>query len=823
MPIFTRDHVVLQGRTETFPYTSNLSARNHLTIRQGLNRTEQGNYVRNQLVAAVEEFGPTEDGEFVYIVFQSPPGFDLDLDKFDGASQNIRLASYHKRYVNGNPEDGYYYEATVFLNKRAISQFLRKIEKYIEKDVEEGKNPPNLSLIANINEIRAATLESFWQEPELPFPEAGQSIWWEIWLSRGIEETSAEIQPMLDNLSNADLQIGKNILSFPEHFVFLIRGTSEQLGTTVLYFDRLSELRKPRDTADFFTDLDLAGQQAWLNDLRQRVDNLTNQSQVSICLLDTGINRGHDLLQDLVPIKNVSAVNAAWTSNDTSDGTGHGTPMAGLALYGDLTDLLGIQDRIQIYHHLESIKLIERGQPHTPELYGAVTIEAVSRAVLMNPQHKRVVCMAITTDAIDHAGKPSSWSSAVDQLLFGSVDERNTNTLMFISSGNVAIDDRINFPLVNDDCSIEDPAQAFNAITVGGYTLKDNLDLVNHPHSTVLARRGGMSSCNTTSVHWFSGWCKKPDIVMESGNHAVNAGNLQSQDKLEVLSISKGGVGRNNFKLFGDTSGATALASKFAAELYVAYPNLWPETIRGLMIHSADWTPAMLNNRQIWQLNTQEQAKLLQRVGYGVPNMQKARYSANNSLSLIAERSLKPYKRDEGGSYIATDEFHLFDLPWPQEVLEDMLDQQVTLKLTLSYYIEPKPGTRNYNIAASYSSHNLRFKVIDRGENPEFFKGRVSKAMKQEGYQAEGTEHWILGDEVRNRGSIHKDLWRCSAADLATRNKIAVYPIGGWWKNSKRLKRYENTIRYSLIVTIEAENVEVDILTPVLNQIAIPV
>ena len=95
--------------------------------------------------------------------------------------------------------------------------------------------------------------------------------------------------------------------------------------------------------------------------------------------------------------------------------------------------------------------------------------------------------------------------------------------------------------------------------------------------------------------------------------------------------------------------------------------------------------------------------------------------------------------------------------------------------------------------------------------------------MRQEGYVSEGGEHWVLGDDVRNRGSIHKDLWHGSAADLAVRNKIAVYPIGGWWKSSKRLMRYENSIRYSLIVTIESPNVDIDILTPVLNLVAIPI
>ena len=74
--------------------------------------------------------------------------------------------------------------------------------------------------------------------------------------------------------------------------------------------------------------------------------------------------------------------------------------------------------------------------------------------------------------------------------------------------------------------------------------------------------------------------------------------------------------GRSWLYSFGDTSAATALASKFAAELYYSYSNLWPETIRGLIVHAADWTPAMLNNRTIRQLSETERKKLIQQVGY---------------------------------------------------------------------------------------------------------------------------------------------------------------------------------------------------------------
>jgi hypothetical protein len=44
---------------------------------------------------------------------------------------------------------------------------------------------------------------------------------------------------------------------------------------------------------------------------------------------------------------------------------------------------------------------------------------------------------------------------------------------------------------------------------------------------------------------------------------------------------------------FRDTSAAAAQGIRMATILQAEYPNLWPETIRALLIHSAEWTDAM--------------------------------------------------------------------------------------------------------------------------------------------------------------------------------------------------------------------------------------
>lgn len=70
---------------------------------------------------------------------------------------------------------------------------------------------------------------------------------------------------------------------------------------------------------------------------------------------------------------------------------------------------------------------------------------------------------------------------------------------------------------------------------------------------------------------------------------------------------------------------------------------------------------------------------------------------------------------------------------------------------------------------------------------------------------------------------MHSDIWKGSAAELASRGEIAIYPTTGWWKSRQALKQYDRAVRYSLIVSIKAPEVDVDLYTPIINKVAAPV
>lgn len=255
------------------------------------------------------------------------------------------------------------------------------------------------------------------------------------------------------------------------------------------------------------------------------------------------------------------------------------------------------------------------------------------------------------------------------------------------------------------------------------------------------------------------------------------------------------------------------------------YPHLRPETIRALIVHSAEWTDPM--RRMFMTSGTPKDRikRLIKHCGFGVPNLDRALWSANNSLTLIVQDSLQPFEKIDANQP-KTRDMHLHRLPWPTEVLESLGEAEVEMRVTLSYFIEPNPAERGIKGRYRYESHGLRFDVKRPLETENDFRARINRLVRdeEEGTPTGGNDpDWVLGTQLRHLGSIHSDTWRGEAAKLAQRGCLAVYPALGWWKTRTLLQRFNKQARYALLISIRASEVDVDIYNPVRNMVAIPV
>ncbi|MBS1087321.1 S8 family peptidase [Gluconobacter sphaericus] len=754
--------------------------------------------------ASTDELISSRDAKFEgdpgnYIDFETLPNHPLpDLN---WTSKGIRLAT------SGRTGDGNAI-GTIYVPEREREFIRTKLNEYQTKRSEKNGRPSHEARFASIEYFRAARLESLWVDRR-PIPDMGVKTWWECWC------WPDRIANFAAKALAANVTLGEGRLHFAEREVVFVFADQQMIARIVASSDAVAELRLGRDDASFYTcDISRDDQHGWIEAAVERLELDDDRATVSVCLLDTGVNRAHPLLAPIFSAEDLHSVNPDWGVDDHH---GHGSEMSGLAIFGDLTNILSSSDPIRSRYIGESVKLLSPGgfEPTAPQSYGLITQQALLRPEIAKPDRSRVYCMAITQPEV-FGPKATSWSATLDLSSFGG-DELSDllRRLVCVSAGNLPdglhhteLEDRDNY-------EIEDPAHAWNVLTAGGYTQKGPIAEASYRHWACAAEVGALSPYSRVSAAWARGVSPiKPELVLEAGNQGIDTagGNMISGiDSLSLLTTSNTPL-THPLALFWATSAATALLAGMGAELLADNNNLWPETVRALLTHSAQWTPTMEGQLFATQQKSQR-LLMLRRFGYGVPSLERALRSASNSLALVAQQEIQPFIRERGRAP-RLNQVHFYDLPWPKEALLELAEHEVRLRVTLSYFIEPNPSADAPLSPARYRSAGLRFDLRRRNETQSAFEARINDlAEEEEEAPATAAEDpgRVLGERSISAGSLHVDEWRCNAADLADRGSIAIFPVGGWWKTSKDHARNNGIMRYALIITIDAGDVEQDL------------
>ncbi len=758
---------------------------------------------------------PLESVIGIQIEFESFPDIALAVESLANETHKIELLNVTHR------NDKTF--ATIFVPEGKLSAFEKKLRDYLsEKKNKNGGAIDNRPLIDAIRSFRVAALEVLWTDDLDQLPEDfEQSFWWEVWLPVRVNRQGV-LHDFTLLASAIGIEVSPQSLRFPESSVLLAKSNRRQFSQTSLLLNNISELRRAKETAAFFDEIPANQQHEWTDELLSRASfSKATDTTPYVCILDTGVNIGHPLLNPVIGREDQFSLDENWTGTDDD---GHGTGCAGLVAWGDLTSVLDSDSMIEIDHRLESVKTLRRHGDNEGKHLGIVTADSISLPEIEHPFRTRIISMALSaTDARDR-GRPSAWSAAIDSLSADYLGESEKPRLIVLSAGNASnsLTDMIKYPDYNVLQDVHDPAQAWNAITVGAYTEKVTITDDDCADYTALAPFGGLSPFSTTSTTWEKSTPIKPEIMFEGGNVGIDQHSCASIPSLCLLTTHNE-ITTRLFSTFHATSAATALASRFAAEIYVQYPKLWPETVRALMVHSAQWTDAMCEQFSHGSTPRQQAQHRIRCVGFGVPNLDRALWNANNSLALVIEDQLQPFDKIKGKA-VATRDMHLHDLPWPKESLLELGETHVEMTVTLSYFIEPNPSSRGVKGKYSYPSHSLKFDVKRATESVDDFRKRINRQArdKEEGTSGKTTDpDWLLGSQFRHKGSIHKDVWSGTAADLAERGKIAIYPAIGWWKTRTKLARYNKSARYALIVSISVPDVKTDIYNEVFNLLEI--
>ncbi|PGX26356.1 hypothetical protein COE22_12645 [Bacillus cereus] len=692
-----------------------------------------------------------------------------------------------------------------------------KILKFQMEDTPSGKAKYQ-DMMNTIESISMALIGQIWVDDLRFLPEINEtSHWWEIWLlgGRDNQQEARELRDEFFNLCGQyQIRYDDIYLQFQERQVILIYAKGADLAEIVCTLSTVVEIRRPsKAIADWYfreSGLNLSA-----DSMEELLLSPSAEHNVHITLLDTGIAYNHPMLRKAIHESSLFSIDE---SGDVSDYNGHGTSMAGLLLYDNLANVITSGRAYQLPAWIESVRIPLAETNEGLHLWGS-TIRSAIEMVEESSQNKRIYCMAISEDPNNQnvgsheLGKPSSWSATIDDLIYN--DGENPR-LFLIAAGNIQEHHikKNTYPYLNLTSQLLDPAQSRNAITVGAMTDLDKLtDTSMEMLYTPVAEKGQMSPYSRS--HLIANDAIKPDIVCEGGNVANDVDDTfcSTESGLCLVSTYKDVI-HNPYTIFNATSAATANATRMLARIWNENPTLRLETIRGLLIHSATWTSQMKEQFS----NTRD---LLRACGYGVPNLELAMHSLTSRVTLIAETKIQAQYEKEVPEIDSMEntikmvkkkvrDMYVYELPWPEELLLGLGDLQVELRVTLSYFMEPNPK-RNFS---KYEGAGLKWEMKKVDENDTEFYQRVNHAMRGEGEQNfTGDTGWTIGIQKRSRGTIQSDRWYGTAAELASRNKIAIYTTYGWWNDRKEFK--DKAFNFSVIISIVTEESSIDLYTPI--------
>ncbi len=736
-----------------------------------------------------------EEASREIIAIVPEPGAELAAPSFADAATGVRL-------VGSDPDSGV---VIIDAPTPELPALRRKLDEFADTSkLTPGGHPRHEPLLAPVRELRRAALADVGAPSLLTLP-VDAAHWIEIGCAGGIYEQAGTAR----SRRQIERQLAR--VAPTARIVAQFTATSQVVFYAKL---NLTQLRALLEATDCIYEVFPSEPKIrdWLLhehdevDLAKHVLSPPPKDAAVVVLLDSGIAATHPLLASAV----LSADSVVPGVTSGIDIDGHGTEMAGVALHSDGVGAIVQLGQGNAPHWLQSVKVITSDSSSSDEsarsTWAPMTVEAIGKAEAVAGVRNRAFVMAVTADLDPLV--PTTWSQAIDQLAYNDGKGR----LVCISAGNADsgnVDILTGYPQLNLVQSIQDPAQAWNALTVGAYTARDQMPNDDSFRTYApIAPAGGISPHSSSRPLGAVRVPNKPEIVFEGGNVAFD-GELPDPTVGTLTALTTGHRPNRPLSAIWATSEAAARAGNLSAAIWTADPALRPATVRGLQVHSASWTEKM--EEQFESLDDR-----LRICGYGVPDPAMAISCARERATVVIEdvmpnavivdRPRKEPPRRAGVSPTERVAEHIakfFRLPIEdQRLLEHPHD--VELRVTLSYFAEIQTYRRR-----AFRGLDLRWDMQGPQEAEDAFRWRVNKRVREQTADKHKGKSfkWDVGPERRENGTVQSDRWSGPASFLAGSKLIAVMPVLGWWNQYVGFRTKE--LPFSLIVTIRSPGLDI--------------
>jgi hypothetical protein len=522
-----------------------------------------------------------------------------------------------------------------------------------------------------------------------------------------------------------------------------------------------------------------------------------------VCVIDSGIQERHPLLKAAIDCDN----STSWVPGETDQfadrvrNGGHGTRVAGAVIYPITIPRTGKEKAIC---WIQNARVLDVNcqlpkQLFPPKLLGDIVDFYHGKTTT------RIFNHSITGSVPCHTQYMSPWAAAIDNLTW------KNDILFIVAAGNLPFSGKIGYTrlsvkdhlaanrlcpdyLLENSCRIANPAQSFQALTVGSIS----------PASYHALSYSSISQKDKPSAFSCSGlgiWDTiKPEVVEYGGDlikdESIPPNIISRKEVCPELVRSTLNAGPAVAADTVGTSYATPKVSHIAACLAAELPDESCLLYRALIVQSARWPE--------W---AEEKLDTVRQIGYGIPNIDRALGNSPNRITLITREN----------RYIKARQAHVYQIKLPEGWRSQGKEHEILVEVTLSYKAQPRRTRRNRR---KYLSTWLDWDCSKKEEDPEIFLARILKEYDTPENADKGQEvfQWTLGKKAKNYGKIHgvsrsagtvqKDWTVVKSFELREAFCIAVVGHEGWNNDP------DAEAPYSLVISFEAIASDIPIYTP---------
>jgi hypothetical protein len=584
----------------------------------------------------------------------------------------------------------------------------------------------------------------------------------------------------------------------PDSFSCRIQISGKGLKDLVFNFPYIFDVSEPDEFAEFV-------EREALSD----VDTPTFKLQApklnapKVCVIDSGIQERHPLLKAAIDCDN----STSWVPGETDQiadrvrNGGHGTRVAGAVIYPITIPRTGKEKAICWIQNARvlDVNCYLPKQLFPPKLLGDIVDFYHGKTTT------RIFNHSITGSVPCHTQYMSPWAAAIDNLTW------ENDILFIVAAGNLPFSGKIGYTrlsvkdhlaanrrcpdyLLENSCRIANPAQSFQALTVGSISPASYHAL---PYSSISQKdKPSAFSCSGLGI-WDT---IKPEVVEYGGDLIRDESippNIISRKEVcpeLVRSTLNGGPAVAADRV--GTSYATPKVSHIAACLAAELPDESCLLYRALIVQSARWPE--------W---AEEKLDTVRQIGYGIPNIDRALGNSPNRITLITR----------GNNRIKARQAHVYQVKLPDKLRSQGEEHEILVEVTLSYKAQPRRTRRNRR---KYLSTWLDWDCSKKGEYPENFLARILKKYdaSEDTEKGEGSFKWTIGKRAKNygkikgvsrsAGTVQKDWTVVKSFQLREAFCIAVVGHEGWNNDP------DAEAPYSLVISFEALASNIPIYTP---------